>query len=356
MRLYLLATIVGLSGLLLGETCPPPCDPTPVKKPVKVVRREIKVANIGADRPLGPADVTQATAESCFAYWKGWMDREIANKPDLVVLPEGVLSFRGYGPEKKRIVVRNCGDKLLKLFQAYAKEHGCYLSFNAYRQRPDGKYSNTSFFLDREGDVVAVYDKAYPTPGEIEWKEFPIVPGTKPVVVDPDFGRVGFATCFDLNFRDLIDAYRKEKPDVICFQSAYDGDFWRRVWSYTCRAHLVSCTVGPLAKEIDGPSGEILMHSHNYFCTSTTKINTNCRVIHLDDNWGGIQKAIDKYGDRFEMRNPGAVGAVTVLSHDPALPIDDVIREFGLILWDDYYARSVRLRGGELVWPPEPCK
>ena len=133
---------------------------------------------------------------------------------------------------------------------------------------------------------------------------------------------------------------------MICFQSAYDGDFWRRVWSYTCRSYLIGCTVGGLAKEIDGPSGEVIMHSHNYFFTSTTKINTNCRVIHLDDNWGGIQRAINKYGDRFEMRNPGAVGAVTVLSHDPALPIDDIIREFGLILWDDYYDRSVRLRGG----------
>ena len=51
------------------------------------------------------------------------MDKEIANKPDLVVLPEGVLSYRGYGPDKKRIVVQKCGDGLLKLFQAYAKEH-----------------------------------------------------------------------------------------------------------------------------------------------------------------------------------------------------------------------------------------
>ena len=46
----------------------------------------------------------------------------------------------------------------------------------------------------------------------------------------------------------------------------------------------------------------------------------------------------------------GAVGAVTILSHDPDLPIDDIVKEFGLTLWDDYYARSVRLRGGPL--PP----
>ena len=123
MKVCSCAVFAAVVGLCMGAELPPPCDPTPVKKAVKVVRREIKVAIIGADRPMGPADVSQATAESCFAYWKGWMDREIANRPDLVVLPEGVLSYRGYGPDRKLVVVRNCGNRLLKLFQAYAKEH-----------------------------------------------------------------------------------------------------------------------------------------------------------------------------------------------------------------------------------------
>ena len=96
MKVCSCAVFAAVVGLCMGAELPPPCDPTPVKKAVKVVRREIKVAIIGADRPMGPADVSQATAESCFAYWKGWMDREIANRPDLVVLPEGVLSYRGY--------------------------------------------------------------------------------------------------------------------------------------------------------------------------------------------------------------------------------------------------------------------
>ena len=99
------------------------CDPAPVVKPVKVVRREIKVSIIGADRPVGPKNVLDATPEGCFAYWKRWMDREIAYKPDLVVLPEGCVSYRGYGPDKKLKVVRRFGDRLLKLFQAYAREH-----------------------------------------------------------------------------------------------------------------------------------------------------------------------------------------------------------------------------------------
>ncbi len=241
---------------------PPPCDPKPVKKPVKVVRREVKVAIIGADRPKGPENVLHANAKNCFAYWKRWMDREIANKPDLVVLPEGVISYRGYDPDRKREVVQRCGDGLLKLFQSYAREHACYLSFNAYRQRPDGRFANTSFFLDREGDVIGVYDKVYPTPREIECKEFPIVPGERPVVVETDFGRVGFATCFDLNFRDLIEAYAKERPDVICFLSAYDGDFWRRAWSYTCRACLPDRLHGRSSRQGDRRGGALRVDRH----------------------------------------------------------------------------------------------
>ena len=141
------------------------------------------------------------------------------------------------------------------------------------------------------------------------------------------------------------------KADVIAFCSAYNGDFWQRTWSYTCRSYLVGCTVGTLAKDVSGPSGEALFHSHNYFQTATVKINTNYRVCHLDHNWSGLQKAVDKYGLRVTVRNPGAVGCVTLLSNDPELKAGDVVKEFGLEEWDDYYARSVRTRGGPLALP-----
>lgn len=336
-----------LCASLADGAFPPPCDPTPVQKPVQVVRREIVVSIIGGERPSAPP--AQRTVANCFAHWKKLMDAEIYNKPDLVVLPEGVDSWHGMKDVDKRDWVKVRGDRLLKLFQAYAREHACYLVFNSYRQRKDGGQSNTSFMLDREGDVIGVYDKVYPTPGEIKWKNFPITPGKAPVAVDADFGRVAFATCYDLNFRDLIEANRKLKPDIICFCSAYNGDFWQRVWSYTCHSYLIAATVGPrLAKDVAGPAGEVIYHLHDYFTTCTVKINTNFRVCHLDDNWQNLKAAEMKYGRRIEVRKSGAVGAVTILSNDPQLPIDDVVKEFGLILREDYYDRSVRLRGGPL--------
>lgn len=345
----LVLQLIAAVAVLSAPANPPPCDPTPIRKDVRVVRREIVVSIIGEERPW-TLDDSKRTLEGCWRYWKAAMDKEVVNRPDLVVLPECIDSdwAGATGAAKRRWIETVRGDGLLTRFQAYAKEHGCYLVFNSYRQRTDGRFANCSYAIDRAGDVIACYDKVYPTPGEIENADFPVVPGPGPVVVETDFGRLGFATCFDLNFRDLIEAYAKEKPDVICFCSAYNGDFWQRVWSYTCRAHLIAATSGALAKDVVGPSGEQLYHLHDYFRTCTVTINTNCRVCHLDDNWTNLRRAEAKYGRRIEVRKSGAVGTVTVLSHDPSLPVDDVIREFGLILWDDYYARSVRLRGGPL--------
>ena len=331
-----------------GDGFPPPCDPVPVKKAVKVVRREITVSIIGLARPAFPGG-GKTSVEACFRYWKAGMDKEICNKPDLIVLPEGVDSWKGANPADKFEWVRKRGDLLLKEFQKYAREHRAYIVFNSYRQRKDGRFANSSYMLDRDGDVVAVYDKVYPTPGEILWKELPIVPGDGPVTADADFGRVGFVVCFDLNFRDLIEAYRREKPDVICFSSAYHGDFWQRAWALTCRSYFVGSTLGELSKDVWGPSGEAIFHTQGYFKTGTVRINTNCRVCHLDDNWGALQQARAKYGQKVEVRNPGSVGCVTFLSNDPSVSVDKLIKEFGLILWDDYYDRSVKLRGGAVM-------
>lgn len=330
-----------------GAALPPPCDPVAVKKDVTVERREITVSIIGLDRPQMPPQ--GPSVEACIRYWTNAMDREIVNKPDLVVLPESIDGWRG--TSRKVVaewVVNKRGDAVLKAFQAYALKHRCYLVFNTYRQRKDGKFGNTTITIDRDGDVVCVYDKVYPMVMEIDCPYLPIVPGERPVAVDTDFGRMSFATCFDLNFRDLMEATAELKPDVIAFCSAYHGGFWQRAWALTCRSYFIGATLGAKAKNVWGPAGEGIFDASDYFQTASVRINTNYAVCHLDYNWEKLRKALDKYAPRVSMRDPGSVGCVTLLSHDPKLKIASVVEEFGLETLTDYYWRSVRHRGGEI--------
>ena len=47
--------------------------------------------------------------------------------------------------------------------------------------------------------------------------------------------------------------------------------------------------------------------------------------------------------------DPGLAGMVTLYSRDPSLPIEDILREFDIATWDEYYRRSVDARNAALA-------
>ena len=309
-------------------------DFTPVKKKVRMEKREITVSIIGEDLMALP----EKSVEQMIAYWKEAMDREIANRPDLVVLPEICDTWR-WAPKDERyhqwLALR--GSRILNAFRECARQHHCYLIYPTYRPLGNRRYANSSILIDRDGDVIAVYDNVYPTVREMQ---FGVVPGRNPVIAETDFGRLGMVICFDLNFWDLMEAYAKLKPDVLAFSSYYDGGFMRQTWAAKCRSWLIGATVGELPKTLVGPASEIVRHEHSYYRTVTVRLNTNCAVVHLDFNRKRMQAAIQKYGPVIGFRDPGGAGMVTFFSRDPKLPIGQVIREFGIETWDQYYERS----------------
>ena len=324
-----------------GSAADFPC----VEKSVKVQRREVLVSVIGLPRPDLP--VEDASVDRAIEYWSNGMDREIGNAPDLVVLPECCDTPPAAAADhaQKARWIRMRGTRVLDAVKAYAKTHGCYVAYSAHRERRDGRFANSSFLVDRAGDVVAVYDKVFPTTGEIESAACPVVPGDRALVVDTDFGRVGFAICFDLNFGELREAYARQRPDVIVFASMFDGDFLQREWARDCQSYVVASTgLSILPGRVVDPAGGELRNENYYQPTFTARVNTNCRVLHLDFNRDKFPKVVRKYGRKVEFRNPGGVGTFTLLSNDPALPVDDVVREFGLETFTDYMARSRRVR------------
>ena len=61
------------------------------------------------------------------------------------------------------------------------------------REEKDGSWRNSCIVLDREGKTAGIYDKNFPTIGEMESG---IIAGTDIPVIQCDFGRVACVICF----------------------------------------------------------------------------------------------------------------------------------------------------------------
>ncbi len=315
-------------------------NPTVKSKSVRMVRREVQVNIIGRAR-LPFTGEGNLSVDETISHWIGAMNERISSKPDIIVLPEVSDIYEGAMPKETKLKwLAMRGDKILDAYSDYAKRHSCYLVYPTYRDLGDSKFHNCSILIDRDGDVAAIYDKVFPTIGEME---FGIVPGSGPVVADTDFGRIGFAICFDLNFWELLDGYAKANPDMIAYSGMYHGGPMQQVWAYKTKAFMLTCTAGHLEKNIIAPDGEIRRQEYTYYDSIVEKINTNCTLVHLDYNRQKILKALDKYGRRLHMHCTSGLGSVLLTSMDENLPIADVIRDMDLELWSDYYKRSFEM-------------
>ena len=307
------------------------------KRSVKIVRREVQVNIIGRSR-LPFTGEEDFSVDNTIAHWTKAMDERVSSEPDIIVLPEVSDIYEGAMPaETKRKWLAMRGNRILDAFRDYARKHHTYLVYPTYRDAGGDKFHNCSILIDREGDVVAIYDKVFPTIGEME---FGIVPGCGPVIGETDFGRIGFAICFDLNFWELLDGYAKARPDVIAFSGMYHGGPMQTIWAYRAKAFMLTCTAGYLEKNIIAPDGEIRRQEYTYYDSIVEKINTNCTLVHLDFNRAKILKTIDKYGRRIHMHCTSGLGSVLLTSLDENVPIEEIVRDMELEPFADYYKRS----------------
>ena len=69
-----------------------------------------------------------------------------------------------------------------------------------------------------------------------------VTPGASAVVAQTDFGRVGFAICFDLNFRDVAEGNRTGGAELVLFPSMYAGGLQLSIWAHDFGFFIASAT------------------------------------------------------------------------------------------------------------------
>jgi predicted amidohydrolase len=164
-----------------------------VWKPVRIVSLSFKTASL--DRIAGIVDA------------------EGQKGVDLVSLPE---AWRGSD------VVETLSGPTITTMSQLARKHDSYVVCPLYRLA-EGKRLNSSVLIDRTGSVVSVYDKVFPY-----WNEFdlqpPALPGQYDVpVYEADFGKIGFAICYDAKFPEVFQRLRDKGAELVVWASAYSG-------------------------------------------------------------------------------------------------------------------------------------
>ena len=97
--------------------------------------------------------------------------------------------------------------------------------------------------IDREGSICAEYHKMFPVISELTERSIAVMPGKEVVTVDTDFGRVGFAICFDANFTESSGRVcRSSRPKSSIFVSDYPGRLACRALACLNHYYIVSAT------------------------------------------------------------------------------------------------------------------
>lgn len=214
----LLYLVSGVALLLTSQ--PPgtwaettPAAPPGLGKPVRVVSLSFKSASL----------------ETIAAV----VDAEGAKGVDLVVLPE---AWRGND------VVEALDGPTITTLARLAGKHRCYVVCPIYRGA-DGNRLNSSVLIDRTGSVVSVYDKVYPYWNEFDLKP-PALPGQGDVeVYDTDFGRIGFAICFDAKFPEVFQRLRDKGAELVVWPSAYSGFTELQAFALLHHYYIVTSTL-----------------------------------------------------------------------------------------------------------------
>lgn len=294
--------------------------------------RYVTVCSV-SHRPEAPYTDLDARLEAAktFAVRAGRMGADIVSFPE--VYPQ-----LGVPIEKWPESAREVPDKTVPVMAEIAKQFGMYLIWPVAEYR-DGLLRNSAILIDRSGRPMGAYHKMFPTIGEIDAG---VAPGTEANVFDTDFGRIGIAICFDLNFRPLLQGLAGNGAEIVFFCSMYRGGLQLRMWAHEFGYYMVSAIGAELGQVVD-MSGDVLAES-TYEALALARINLDRRLLHMDYNAAKMDAMLEKYGTGVTFRYNTREAKYTIASEMDGVTVDDLIAEFELESLSDYFARAMKAR------------
>lgn len=223
-------------------------------------------------------DLEYGHVEARFDEVMGYLD-ECDESMDFIVLPE-YSDIEGNVRDKEeyeKYVERNT-DKMLEKIKFTAKRCSAYIFANMSCKCEKG-LRNTTFVIDKSGEVIGKYFKAHPAPSEINIKKLDVdysYEFDKPYTIDIEGIRFAFLTCYDFYFYESFARIARENVDVIIGCSHQRTDTHETLETigkflcYNTNAYLVRASISlsedsPICgcSMVVSPKGEMLLNMKN---------------------------------------------------------------------------------------------
>lgn len=325
-RKFIRQTSVGLGAGIAGLSIAG-CGPADGNRSGKMARR-VSAASVDL-KGLWP----EKTIESRVKRVLERMENLKGLHPDIICLPE---LFNTIWVEEKFGLPDVAEDEhvpgpVTSRIAEFARKNSCYVACPVYT-RKEGNFYNSCLIIDRKGNIAGAYNKMHPVKDEIitgmEGEEKTgVLPGAHgQPVIETDFGKVGVQICYDANWQDGWENYKKQGAEIILFPSAFPAGRILNyfAWRYGC--YVISST---------GGDARIVDMSGNDLHSSSTFVRYTWADINLEklnsDTWPTNERLPDlfnKYGNRLGIKVWDNTGVITIESLEPGLKIKDVLAEF----------------------------
>jgi predicted amidohydrolase len=136
-------------------------------------------------------------------------------------------------------------DPFLAMARRLAAELNVYLHLGSLAVLAGGgKVANRAFLIAADGSVAATYDKIHmfdvDLPNGESWRESATYePGTRSVIADLPFARIGMAVCYDIRFPAIFRTQARQGAEVLTGPAAFTRQTGEAHWHVLQRARAI---------------------------------------------------------------------------------------------------------------------
>jgi predicted amidohydrolase len=177
----------------------------------------------------------------------GLIRQAISGGADFVLTPELTNGLSSSRAHQRSVFRHEDADETLATLRAEAKAAGIWLmigSLGLLTQDADGRFANRSFLIGPDGDIAARYDKIHMfdvnvSETEVYRESEGYRPGSKAVVAETPFAKIGMTVCYDVRFPALYRRLAQGGAQIITVPAAFNHITGAAHWETLLRARAI---------------------------------------------------------------------------------------------------------------------